>query len=652
MPSPLTHLAEQLLESAKALDAYNEVNGLEPASFETESFTDLPVAVEAQRKKTIDLAQDLKRLAQGPRDLLFESLNLVPASIWFVVCHVPASGDISYTELATLLGFDEILLRRMLRVAMMNRLFIETPSGDHVRHSAASRILHQERAAMDTCGFFLEEMFPAATRMVETMKKYPASGEPNETAFNVAFNTSRPFYLELEAYPERARRFGAAMRWMSRGGRFSNDHLIRGYDWAQFDHEGGLMVDVGGGHGTVSVALANFTSNMRFIVQDLPTTASQGADSLPVDLKNRVSFMPHDFFAPQPVVGADVYFFRYILHNWSDKYAERILKGLVPSLKDGARIVCYEFLPGNSSTTAWSEKQPYFVVGNTVLPPRKLNHQSRTLLQPQMDNIPSIDTHSGLHLPRLLFLHGGGTSARIFRRQCRTLTRALSPFFRVVFADAPFRSEPEPAIIPVYGRYGSFRRWLRWSPEHAPINGPDAVAAIQDSLCEAMAEDDLAGGTGAWVGLVGFSQGGKIAGSVLYETQMRAAQGRAGFAGGSWKFAVMLAARAPLVALSELTYDQDTFDLPGSILSPPDVGELSRNKHRLTMPTVHVHGLQDPGLRFHRILLNDFTTLRSAEVVEWDGDHRVPAKSTDVAGVVQATLRAAKKADIPQFRWY
>lgn len=75
--SPLTKLVEQLLENSKALDAYNEFNNLEPASFDYESFVDAPIDIENCRKTVIDLAQDLKRLAQGPRDLLFEVLNMV-----------------------------------------------------------------------------------------------------------------------------------------------------------------------------------------------------------------------------------------------------------------------------------------------------------------------------------------------------------------------------------------------------------------------------------------------------------------------------------------------------------------------------------------------------------------------------------------------
>ncbi|OAA75810.1 O-methyltransferase, family 2 [Akanthomyces lecanii RCEF 1005] len=345
---PLTSIAEQLLADARLLDAYAEANGLDAVDFSKESLSDLPLDMEKTRYSIIDRAQNLRRLAQGPRDLLFELLNH----------HVPPKGDISYADLAAAICQDEILVRRMLRVAMMNRLFIETEDG-HVSHSAASRILHAEPGAMDSSGFLLEEMFPAATKMITALNKYPNSGEPNETGFNIAFDTDRSFYLELEAHPERARRFGSAMRWMSQGGRFSNQHLARGYNWAELDRPDSVVVDIGGGHGAVSIALAKETKNISFVVQDLPVCATQGAERLDAALKDRVTFMPHDFFQTQPVVGADVYFFRYILHNWSDKYAEKILKAVIPSMKEGSRILCVEFLPGEESTTQWTKKQPY-----------------------------------------------------------------------------------------------------------------------------------------------------------------------------------------------------------------------------------------------------------------------------------------------------
>ena len=50
-----------------------------------------------------------------------------------------------------------------------------------------------------------------------------------------------------------------------------------------------------------------------------------------------------DFFTLQPIQ-ADVYYFRSIFHNWSDKYCIQILQNLVPALKLGAKIVIHEYM--------------------------------------------------------------------------------------------------------------------------------------------------------------------------------------------------------------------------------------------------------------------------------------------------------------------
>lgn len=63
----------------------------------------------------------------------------------------------------------------------------------------------------------------------------------------------------------------------------------------------------------------------------------------PADLADRVQYMHHDFFQPQPVCG-DVYFLRAILHNWSDTYAVRILRNLIPVLNPGTKIIVCDLL--------------------------------------------------------------------------------------------------------------------------------------------------------------------------------------------------------------------------------------------------------------------------------------------------------------------
>jgi hypothetical protein len=73
--------------------------------------------------------------------------------------------------------------------------------------------------------------------------------------------------------------------------------------------------------------------------------------------------MTHDFLLEdQPVQGGDVYFFRWILHNWSDKYCVKILRGLIPSLKPGAKIVLNDnVLPQPGVLSRWQENRLRYV---------------------------------------------------------------------------------------------------------------------------------------------------------------------------------------------------------------------------------------------------------------------------------------------------
>ncbi|KFY33395.1 hypothetical protein V494_07659 [Pseudogymnoascus sp. VKM F-4513 (FW-928)] len=272
-----------------------------------------------------------------------------------------------------------------------------------------------------------------------------------------------------------------------------------------------------------------------------------------------------------------------------------------------------------------------------------------------VDGVPGPDPT--LALPRILCLHGGGTNSRIFRAQCRVIRCHLEQSFRLVFPDAPYISKPGPDVTSVYSEWGPFRSWMKphpgagnnpfsTPPYHAndvlmPVHDSDpseVIDAIDASLAEAMRTDDEAGATGEWVGLLGFSQGAKIAASLLLREQDRIELSELTYQSilrpshvPMFRFAVLLAGRGPLV---QLYPDFQTFfrrekEVQGPILQ---------------LPTVHVHGLEDEGLSMHRDLLNRCCTAESTMVVEWDGNHRVPIKTWDVAAVVSALLATYQKS--------
>ena len=76
----LTQLAEEILVSARRVDAYNAHRNLAPTSFENDTMWGLPPDVEAARKTIIDSTQTLKWLALGPVGLFKEILCSVRAT--------------------------------------------------------------------------------------------------------------------------------------------------------------------------------------------------------------------------------------------------------------------------------------------------------------------------------------------------------------------------------------------------------------------------------------------------------------------------------------------------------------------------------------------------------------------------------------------
>jgi predicted O-methyltransferase YrrM len=133
-------------------------------------------------------------------------------------------------------------------------------------------------------------------------------------------------------------RFKSAMQFLQTFPGLETSYIISNFPWATLG--AGTVVDVGGSHGFVAIDLAKAFPELKLIVQDLPAVIEDAKKS--VEEYGRVEFMAHDFFTEQPVKGADVYYFRWILHDWSDKYCIKILKALIPALKKGAKVVLSE----------------------------------------------------------------------------------------------------------------------------------------------------------------------------------------------------------------------------------------------------------------------------------------------------------------------
>jgi precorrin-6B methylase 2 len=134
---------------------------------------------------------------------------------------------------------------------------------------------------------------------------------------------------------------------------------LTGFDWTKVS----TVVDVGGAWGPCSIELARAFPDLKCIVQDFEDVVAQGPSKVPAELRSRISFQAHNMFDPQTVVGADVYLFRAIFHNWSDVRCIEILRSHISALKPGAHIVINDKVSTTPEVSPpWAEKKSRYVL--------------------------------------------------------------------------------------------------------------------------------------------------------------------------------------------------------------------------------------------------------------------------------------------------
>ncbi len=156
------------------------------------------------------------------------------------------------------------------------------------------------------------------------------TGEP---AFPRHFG--RGFWADLAEHPDRAASFDALM-----GNQGGDDApaTAAAYDWSAL----GDVVDVGGGDGTLMIALLRAHPDLRGTVVDLAAPAATAAHALAAaGFKDRGHAEAGSFFEPLPA-GAGGYILSRIIHDWDDHDARRILRTCANAARPNGKVIVIE----------------------------------------------------------------------------------------------------------------------------------------------------------------------------------------------------------------------------------------------------------------------------------------------------------------------
>jgi hypothetical protein len=156
-----------------------------------------------------------------------------------------------------------------------------------------------------------------------------------QTAFVAVHGTG--LWQYLDAHPDAAVLFNAQM---SAGATRLAEAFVGKFDFAGIER----IVDIGGGHGTLMSAVLQANPTMRGVVFDRPSVIADAAERLGADgVADRCELIAGDFFESVPI-GADAYVLSWIIHDWDDHAALRILRNIRNAISDQGRIVVIEEL--------------------------------------------------------------------------------------------------------------------------------------------------------------------------------------------------------------------------------------------------------------------------------------------------------------------
>ncbi len=138
--------------------------------------------------------------------------------------------------------------------------------------------------------------------------------------------------------PERARAFTSAMHAVSERPAAGLAEVV---DLA----DGGRVLDVGGGSGAISIAIARRWKHAHCTVLDLPIVCEVARGFIAAsDLESRVTAVPGDMFARSWPTGFDVVVLSQILHDWPVDTGRELLARAFAALPAGGRAWIHEKL--------------------------------------------------------------------------------------------------------------------------------------------------------------------------------------------------------------------------------------------------------------------------------------------------------------------
>ncbi|MEJ1198999.1 MULTISPECIES: methyltransferase [unclassified Streptomyces] len=284
--------------------------------------------------------------AERPVDALVRMSNLVTpmalrvAATLRLVDHLRA-GVTSPEALAGATGADADALARLMRHLAAAGVLEESGPGRYVP-TRIGDLLADDDPSRQRSWLDLDQAVGRADLTFLDLREAVRTGSPQYEA-----RYGAPFWSDLSADDELGASFDTLMTTREDAA-FAAP--VAAYDWSRARH----VLDVGGAPGGLLSAILRAAPEARGTLLDLPGAAARARERIvAAGMDGRIDIVSGDFFDELPV-SADVVVLSFVLLNWSDTEALRILGRCREALRPGGRIVLLERAeapPGGTRTS-------------------------------------------------------------------------------------------------------------------------------------------------------------------------------------------------------------------------------------------------------------------------------------------------------------
>ena len=320
-----------------------------------------PPSNDAEKKALHDAAKQLVFATESPSDTetrtmtAFTLLPLIQIAtdldLFNLLATTSPSGGKGWhiSELAKKTGGDPALLHRVLRFLATQDLIAEVDAATYGPSHLTPFLQPSGFKAGVT--HHASWVAPCLTSLPLWLKKnsYRSPTGSSDCAFQEAIGTDLDAMSYLGAHPEQAAATFEYMAWQKVRNRDWMDGSVKVAEEFRISPEAAgegraLLVDVGGGGGHQCFAFRQAFPERegRLVVQDVEMMV--GLIDKDAAARAGVEPMAHDFYTPQPVKGAKVYYMRTVLHDWDDEKAVKILTQLREAMAGDSLVVIDEIV--------------------------------------------------------------------------------------------------------------------------------------------------------------------------------------------------------------------------------------------------------------------------------------------------------------------